>query len=343
MDFTAIDFETASHRADSACQLGAVVVRKGQMVDRFMWMIRPEPLYFSRGNIRIHGITPDQVRDEPAFGELWSEISDKLGDDCLVAHNASFDIKVLLACLRAHRKATPDLQYTCTRAIARRTWPHHRRFGLKPLSNWLGIRFQHHDALEDSIACAKILLAAGIDREARSVSHLEQCLKLSRGKAGTWGYRSPSGKSVRRTARKGVQSKSEGPTQGLPFLFPDHVTERQETYRAESAAAQEIDLQRILVRAEFIRPLRGKQIVIAGKLKCMSRAEAEELAMRLGGTCQKTVDEGTDYLVIGAAARKPATDHFDHERRAQSFKASGNAIKIVGEEEFLNLVTNADS
>ena len=31
-DFTAIDFETASRRADSACQLAAVVVREGRIV-----------------------------------------------------------------------------------------------------------------------------------------------------------------------------------------------------------------------------------------------------------------------------------------------------------------------
>ena len=176
--------KTASHQPDSACQLGAVVVRNGQVVNQFMWMIRPEPLYFSQGNIRIHGITPAQVREEPTFGEIWSEISDKIGNDCLVAHNASFDIKVLLACLRTHQKSIPEFHFTCTRAIARRTWPHHQRYGLKPLSNWLGIRFQHHDALEDSIACAKILIAAGIDREATSLEHLEQSLKLNRGKAG---------------------------------------------------------------------------------------------------------------------------------------------------------------
>ena len=46
-DFTAIDFETANHQPDSACQLGVVVVRNGQVVDQFTWMIRPEPLYFS--------------------------------------------------------------------------------------------------------------------------------------------------------------------------------------------------------------------------------------------------------------------------------------------------------
>jgi DNA polymerase III epsilon subunit-like protein len=34
MDFTAIDFETANQRRDSACQLAAVVGRGGQLVDR---------------------------------------------------------------------------------------------------------------------------------------------------------------------------------------------------------------------------------------------------------------------------------------------------------------------
>ncbi len=99
-NFTAIDFETANRRADSACQLAAVAVRDGKIADSVTWLIRPEPLYFSRVNIEIHGITPDQVRGEPDFGDLWPEIAEKISDDCLVAHNAGFDIGVLLACLR---------------------------------------------------------------------------------------------------------------------------------------------------------------------------------------------------------------------------------------------------
>ena len=34
-----------------------VTVRQGRMVDQAKWMIRPDPLYFSRFNIQIHGIT----------------------------------------------------------------------------------------------------------------------------------------------------------------------------------------------------------------------------------------------------------------------------------------------
>ena len=164
-DFTAIDFETASRRSDSACQLGAVRVRGGKIVDSAMWLIRPEPLYFSPMNIQIHGIRPEHVENQPVFGDLWDEIAECFGDDCLVAHNASFDMGVMLACLRKSRGSIPEMHYTCTRAIARSTWPQRQRYGLKPLSQWLGTQFRHHDALEDSIACGKILIAAGIAKK----------------------------------------------------------------------------------------------------------------------------------------------------------------------------------
>ncbi|MEM1071063.1 MAG: exonuclease domain-containing protein [Planctomycetota bacterium] len=327
-NFTAIDFETASRRSDSACQLAAVVVRDGQIVDEHMWMIRPEPFYFSRSNIRIHGITPERVENEPNFGELWSsQMAPVLDDDCLVAHNASFDIGVLIACLRAHRKAIPDLQFTCTRAIARRTWPHHRRYGLKPLAQWLGIRFRHHDALEDSIACAKILLAAGIDREATSMPDLEKRLRLRRGSAGNWGYQGPSGR-----IRKPHASKSAGKhsTPSLPFLFPNKADAVCET------ADDGLDLQRLLVRAEFIRPLSGKQIVISGRLRRCSAEEAEMLAQRSGGNLQSEIDHDTDLIVIGGDGK---TDRGQADR----LMGQSSTARIVAEEEFFGLIVSADA
>lgn len=330
-NFTAIDFETATSRGDSACQLAAVTVREGSIVDKAMWMIRPEPFQFSRFNIQIHGITPEKVRDAPLFGDLWPEIADRLGDDCLVAHNAKFDIGVLLACLRAHRQPIPELQFTCTRSVARGTWPHLRRYGLKSLANWLGIRFRHHDALEDSIACAKILLAAGIDKQAESLEDLERRLRLQRGQAGDWGYRGPQRRRVR-----GVDRSSRPATlpAAIPFFTPDQVS------AADGAAGiepnLEIDLQRLMIRAEFIRPLSGKQIAFAGRLRVLSRAEAEALATRLGGECQPAVDESTSLLVVGSRIGRggeSAEENLAHELRAR-----GAAIRIVDENEFLGLV-----
>ena len=160
-NFTAIDFETANRRPDSACQLGAVVVRDGEIVDQRMWMIRPDPFFFSAGNIRIHGIRPADVDNEPDFAALWDELRPYVTDDCLIAHNAGFDINVLVSCLKRHRLDVPELQFNCTRLIAKLAWPSRPRYGLKPLSNWLGVEFKHHDALEDSIACARLLARGG--------------------------------------------------------------------------------------------------------------------------------------------------------------------------------------
>ena len=343
-DFTAIDFETASRRHDSACQLGLATVRQGQIVDRVCWLIRPKPLYFHRANIQIHGITPEQVGNEPEFGELWPEISAKIGDDCLVAHNAAFDLRVLIGTLRSHQHPIPELQFTCTRAIARRTWPHLRRYGLKPLSNWLGIRFRHHDALEDAVACAKILLAAGIDREATSLPDLERRLRLRTGKAGSWGMRTPSGSSRPRsrsgnTRSRSTQNRSRSTqTTGLPFLLPDQLTEATE--RAEPAArvedgpateamaSDQIDLQRLMIRAEFIRPLAGIQVVLAGKLRILSPEQARDLADRSGAVCKEQVDDETDFLVVGEPTQSEARDEAD----------TSPATRVISEKEFLRLI-----
>ncbi len=320
-DFTAIDFETASRRSDSACQLGAVRVRGGKIVDKAMWLIRPEPFFFARTNIAIHGITPQRVESERTFGDLWEEIANQLGDDCLVAHNASFDIGVLLACLMKHNKEIPDFQYTCTRSIARQTWPGNRSYGLKPLSQWLGVRFQHHDALEDSIACAKLLLAAGIDRGVSSLESLESKLRLSRGMAGDWGKQGPA-KKRRRKSRNvpGSGNYAQGGS-------TQTVQEPNPAYQTGG-----LDLQRLLVRADFIRPLDGEHVVFTGTMKTISRLDAMQLASRSGADCQDVVDQHTSIVVVSRG--QPS----DQREAAKKRRDEGQAIRIVSEDEFRDLV-----
>ena len=347
-NFTAIDFETASHRRDSACQLAAVIVRDGQLVDERMWMIRPDPLFFSPGNIRIHGIRPADVRCEPSFGELWNEIADFIGDDCLIAHNAPFDLGVLIGCLERHQQPTPELNFSCTRLIAKQTWPDRRRFGLKPLATWLGVDFKHHDALEDSRACAKLLLAAGIARQAESLTDLEQKLRIVRGKAGPWGISHAAKKGSRRGSSQKRKTESGLPkrtlrrgSRPLPLTPPmnpfDGETVPRETAATYSTSAhvaiappdREIDWQRLTIRAEFIQPLRGKQIVICGSLRVMTNEQAIELTRRSGGLHQDRVDESTNCVVIGAT---------DVDQNQVDSLTANDQIEVVTESEFLRLI-----
>jgi len=307
--FTSIDFETASRRPDSACQLGLVKVVDGKITDQYCWLIRPKPFIFHGSNIQIHGITPEQVRTKPEFAELWNEIRTIIGESCLVAHNASFDLRVLLSTLRTQRLAVPEMEYTCTRSIARRTWPHLRRFGLKPLSDWLGIRFQHHDALEDAIACAKLLLAAGMDQESTSLSDLEKKLRLSRGRAGSWGMKGPSVKRGRL-----ANSISTKQSSVLPFIKPNQLAkansnesgrsiDRTDPNHAGVRRDNKDNLQRLLIRLGFIRPLAGKNFVIARELTQEESQPIQQLIHAAGGDLQEDLDKDTHYIVQNKANR----------------------------------------
>ena len=46
-DFAAIDFETANSERSSVCSVGIVIVRGGEIVDKFYSLIKPEPEYYS--------------------------------------------------------------------------------------------------------------------------------------------------------------------------------------------------------------------------------------------------------------------------------------------------------
>ena len=107
LDFTAIDFETANKYYNSACSLAAVSVRDYETVREGYTLIRPPYMSFSPDNIRIHGITPDQVRDKPKFDALWDRVRPHLEGRILVAHYAVFDTRVLRSLLKTYELEPP--------------------------------------------------------------------------------------------------------------------------------------------------------------------------------------------------------------------------------------------
>jgi DNA polymerase III subunit epsilon len=315
MDFTAIDFETANQRRDSACQLAAVVVQDGQIVDRQMWLIRPRPFYFNFRNIEVHGIQPERVAEQPEFGEIWPTIAPHVQATCLVAHNAPFDIGVLRECLISHNHRIPKLNFTCTRLIARAAWPGRQGsgregYGLKSLADWLGIQFRHHDALEDSVACARILLAAAATVGATSLDDLETKLKLTRGVANATEYFG----AKRATRVRPVKTPAD-----LPALPTEPA----------------IDIQRLFVRAEFLKKLAGKYVVFSGSFKSMSRENAEQLAKKLGASLQSHVTQQTDIVIVGEAAGRANVGNTLADHRYP--------VKLLDEAEFLGLVQHTNT
>ena len=100
MNFTAIDFETATSSRNSACSVALVEVKDDKLVDSYYALIRPPALRFNPFNIHIHGIHPEDVADAPDFEGIWPEPAKRLAGRIVVAPHAQFDMRVLMASLR---------------------------------------------------------------------------------------------------------------------------------------------------------------------------------------------------------------------------------------------------
>ena len=152
----ALDFETSDKYPDSACALGMVRMEGGKIVDTIYSLIRPPRphVYYTE----VHGLTWDMVKDAPTFTDLWPQFSAFMqGADYLVAHNATFDRRVLRGCCWSFGLEAPEIPFLDTLAGARKGLPlRHNR--LNDVCDYLGIDLIHHQADSDAMGCAKIYL-----------------------------------------------------------------------------------------------------------------------------------------------------------------------------------------
>jgi DNA polymerase III subunit epsilon len=329
MDFVAIDFETANFRSDSPCQVGIVGVESGQIVLERCWLIRPKNMYFSQQCISIHGILPEHVRDQPEWDVIWSELQPLVAGKPLIAHNASFDLRVLVSTLSLYDLPCPDLDYSCTRLVARRSWPGMGGYGLKVVAESLGFPFRHHDALEDARACARVLLESARQQAAQSLDELEDKLGLVRGRVRYGNCQGP--RSLRRSKAKADEiapSRNVYSRSGFP--------ERAARIRQRRAAVESLAKS-----CESSRPLQGKSLVLQGSLLGLVREDAVEFLTRLGANVQSHVNMQTDFVVLGHAIDGDESESFDARRAVAEVaerQSEGQPLRQLTQRQLLALV-----
>lgn len=161
-NFVAIDVETANSEPTSICSIGAVKVIDGYIVESLHRLVKPEPnFYFTHFTENIHGISRADTDDRPTFNEVWREFADFIGDLPLVAHNKTFDERCIKACFKMYGMDYPDYPFYCTCQTARREIPKAMigSYSLPNVCEFFGIPFyNHHDALADAEACARIAM-----------------------------------------------------------------------------------------------------------------------------------------------------------------------------------------
>ncbi|MEY4425675.1 MAG: hypothetical protein RJB56_1302, partial [Actinomycetota bacterium] len=133
--------------------------------------------WFHEGNIRVHGIRPSDVDGAPTMPEALDFMLRFIDSDVLIAHNAPFDMGVLRASAAAIEAPLPELNYACSLAISRKTY-NLESYRLNAVAYAVGHEeFDHHDALADSDACARIIIHAAARHDAENLDDLLRATK----------------------------------------------------------------------------------------------------------------------------------------------------------------------
>lgn len=160
MTFTAIDFETATGHPESVCAVGIVTVNDGIIVEEYYTLIQPPNNEYWYRNILVHGIKPIETLNEKTFDSVFPEIKKRLFGRKIVAHNEVFDRNVLMKTMKYYGLYYDELEiplrWECTCKIYRAKG--YKPANLKNCADLNNIKLNHHEALSDARACAKLYM-----------------------------------------------------------------------------------------------------------------------------------------------------------------------------------------
>ncbi len=308
-DFVTIDFEIANTNYNSACSLGLVAVKDNKIVETRYFLIHPPILDFDEENIRVHGITPDEVKDSPKFPEVWEQIKQYFDGNIIVAHNAIFDMSVLKCCLNEYNLEIPNFKYVNSIPI---TTCACRGKGigqsLEDRAEYFGIEIEeHHNALSDAITCAQLVL---------------KCVEIKK----------------RKSFQSFCKVYSSIPVYRFVDLKPQTTFKKSIKRNFEKITISEITAAKDSFDESHV--FYGKSIVFTGELKKLERKEAMQKVVDLGGIVKSGVSKKTDYLVVGIQDKTLVGDDglSSKEEKAYQLIEQGFDIKIIYEDDFLKLL-----
>lgn len=311
MDFVAIDFETANSKRTSACSLGIISVKNSQIVERRSWLVRPQPFEFNYFNTLVNGFSENQLRDKPRFCDCWEEIQPYLENRTIVAHNASFDISVLLNTLDYYNIRYPSSKYLCSYKASRMVFNNLLNYSLDTIANSLGISFSHHDALEDAEATAEILIHMISSTGCTCVDDFAKHIDLRFGTISDSNY----------SSCQHIKCEPARLTKNRSVPLSKRIT----------AVVKEFDNSN-----EFYH----KTVVFTGALDGMSRTRAYQIIANLGGQLADGITRKTDFLILGQQDYRLLKGYTlsSKTRKAIEYANAGTGIQIVSEADFYKMI-----
>lgn len=174
--FVVYDTETTGldPNTEFLTEIGAVVVENGQITDTFNTFVNPgKPI--PPKIVELTGITDSMVADAPSPDEAIRQFAQFANGRVLVAHNAhKFDMRFMYAAADRAGIALENA-YIDTLPMAQNLYPGLRNYKLNTINDYLEIEpFNHHRAVDDAMALAKIFCKMLVTLEEKQVTSLEE-------------------------------------------------------------------------------------------------------------------------------------------------------------------------
>lgn len=309
IDFVAIDFETANRNRASACSVGLAKVENGVVTETFYRLIDPED-YFDPFNTMLHGISEKDVVSASNYITVIDEIKQFVGNLPLVAHYAPFDMGVIRDSNDRYNITNINMEYFDSYYLSKQ-YIKAISYKLNYLCSLLNIPLEHHDALSDSIACAKLILFLCNDNNFSSIGELLNNARYS---------------------KMGVVIDSEG--SGFR-INSKHRKSKSKTIDIRGII-EAIDKESLNEQHIFF----DKHACFTGKLDSMTRIDAMTIFAECGGIPERGVNKRVNFLIMGEQDFRVVGDSLKSSKiiKAENLLESGQDIQLLTEDEFLRML-----
>ena len=184
VDYTVIDFETTGlspASSDRVCEIGAVKLRGGAVVDTLSTLIDPQrPI--SAGAYAVNGISPRMLAGAPIFSQIAERLLTLIKDCVLVAYNAPFDMSFLLSEFKLSGYPTITNPAVDALSLARQLLPGLGKYPQENVARLMGIPFPvKHRALEDAMVTSRLFMMFASMLKAHGYTHVSDLTRRDLG------------------------------------------------------------------------------------------------------------------------------------------------------------------
>ncbi len=302
-NFVALDFETATTgKYPLPCSLGITFVYNGLIRATTSFYIDPETAVAPNLQ-KIHGISTDMVQGGNTFPDVWKIILPFISDYPIVAHNAFFDINILVNTAHRYHLEVPLLKIFDTMLLCKNHF-NMQKYNLPFACAYFELCCKnHHSCGDDSEMCARLFLE--LQKRLESIEE----------------YKFPESKAA------------EEKLGFSPMIDYQNVLEKDEMLTEAIVSYDDPDGFSIV----------GKTFVVTGQIGNYSRSELIELIISLGGIVKTAVSKKTDYLIVGyedvSLVIDPQKAKSSKIVKAEEIRGNGGKIKILPDEFFLAYIS----